>query len=62
LRLDSEDKFPIPRRTRMVPLEDLHKFYAAVDNLPNKMARDFVLLILFSGMRKNEAAALRWSR
>jgi integrase len=61
VQLDNDDKFPVSRRTRMVPLEDLGKFYSAVDSLPNKMARDFVLLILFTGMRKNEAAALKWS-
>jgi integrase len=49
-----------PRRTRMVQPEELPAFYAAVCALPNPTARDYILLMLFTGMRKGEAAALRW--
>ncbi|SRR6266851_2008405 len=53
--------FPVPPRTRVVRTEDLAKFYRAVDRLENIAARDFVKLLLFTGLRRNEAAALRWS-
>jgi integrase len=49
-----------PRRTRYVLAEHLPEFYAAINGLDNKIARDFLLLLLFTGMRKTEAASLRW--
>jgi integrase len=49
-----------PRRTRMVQPEGLPAFYTAVMALPNPTARDYILLMLFTGMRKGEAAALCW--
>jgi integrase len=50
---------PAPR-TRSVLLEDLERFYAANDALPNRTASDYNKLILFTGLRRREAAALRW--
>jgi integrase len=47
-------------RTRMVRAEDMAKFYAAVDALPNKVQRDYLLLLMFTGMRRKETASLRW--
>jgi integrase len=44
----------------MVPADRLADFYGAVNALPNPIARDFVLLLLFTGMRRGEAASLRW--
>jgi len=52
--------YPEPRRTRSVKMEELPKFYAAVMALPNPIARDYLLLLLFTGLRKTEAATLRW--
>lgn len=49
-----------PRRTRMVRAEDLPKFYGAVCSLQNAVARDYILLLLFTGFRRGEAATLRW--
>ena len=49
-----------PRRERMVQAQELPAFYAAVMALPNPIARDYILLMLFTGMRRGEAAALRW--
>lgn len=49
-----------PRRTRMVRAEDLPKFYDAVRSLKNAVARDYLLLLLFTGFRRGEAATLRW--
>ena len=53
--------FKVPRRTRLVKADDLPAFYAAVDELPNKVAPDFILLMLFTGLRKTEAASLKWA-
>jgi integrase len=51
---------PVERRTRMVAEDDLPIFYKAVCALPSPVARDYLLLVLFTGFRRNEAAALRW--
>jgi integrase len=53
--------FDEQRRTRHVGFEQLPDFYGAVMALDNPIGRDFVLLLLFTGMRRREAASLRWS-
>lgn len=53
--------FAEPRRTRLVRSEDLPKFYTAVQALRNEVARDYILVLLFTGLRKTEAATLRWT-
>ncbi len=52
--------YPEPRRETIVKVSDLATFYQAVMALPNKVQRDYILLILFTGLRLTEAAALRW--
>jgi integrase len=49
-----------PRRETMVRADDISKFYRAVCDLDNDVSRDFILLLLFTGLRKTEAASLRW--
>jgi integrase len=49
-----------PRRERIVNTDQLPAFYAAVQVLP-PIARDFTLLMLFTGMRRSEAASLQWA-
>jgi integrase len=53
--------FPVPPRTRMVAFADLPKFYQAVLALPSAVARDYLLLLLFTGLRRREAAGLLWA-
>jgi integrase len=48
------------RRERIVTVDDLPRFYQAVNSLPNPIARDFILLLLFTGLRVGETSALRW--
>jgi integrase len=52
--------FNVPPRERYVSAAALPKFYRAVCDLPNPIARDYLLLLLFTGMRRGEAAGLRW--
>jgi integrase len=52
--------FPVHRREGHVRAEDLPKFYAAVCALPNPVARDYLFLLLFTGLRRREAAGLTW--
>jgi integrase len=50
-----------PRREGHVRADDMARFYAAVCGLPNPIARDFVFLMLFTGLRRSEAASLTWA-
>src|SRR6476646_5645638 len=50
-----------PRRTRSVTFEQLPEFYRAVSAEPSAVVRDYILLMLFTGMRRRETAGLRWS-
>ena len=52
--------FDVPRRERLVKADELPAFYAAVMALPNPVQRDYLLLLLFTGLRRREAAGLRW--
>jgi integrase len=52
--------YPVPRRTRYLTTEQLPTFYAATKNLLNPVHRDFLQLLLFTGLRRGEAASLRW--
>ena len=52
--------FDVPRRTRHIKADDLPTFYAAAVELPNPVQRDYVLFLLFTGLRRREAAGLRW--
>ncbi len=52
--------FNLQPKDRRVKSEDLPKFYAAVMDLPSAIARDYLLLLLFTGFRRTEAASLRW--
>jgi integrase len=53
--------YPEPRRIRMVQAEQLPIFYEAVCRLASPIARDFLLLVLFTGLRLSESRALTWS-
>jgi integrase len=52
--------YPVARRVRLVRSDQLPAFYAAVRDLPNPIHRDYLLLLLFTGLRRGEAAALSW--
>ena len=45
---------------RPIPADKLKDFYAAVVRLP-PLGRDYLLLLLFTGLRRREAAALQWT-
>jgi len=48
------------RRRTYIKSGDLPRWYAAVMALGNDSARDYLRLILFTGMRRSEAMRLRW--
>lgn len=53
--------YPEVRRTGMVRPTEMQKFYDAVRAHANKVAGDYIILVLFTGLRREEAAALTWS-
>jgi integrase len=53
--------FKVPRRQRVVKFEDMPTFYAAIGSLENTIAADYIRFLLFTGLRRREAAALKWS-
>ncbi|MEY2341649.1 tyrosine-type recombinase/integrase [Acidithiobacillus sp. IBUN Pt1247-S3] len=52
----------IPRRQGHLGPADLGPWFRAVQDLPNPVLRDYLLFLLFTGMRREEAAGLRWSQ
>jgi integrase len=52
--------YPVPKREGLVKGDQLADFCRAIDALPNRITSDYLLLLLFTGMRRGEAAALRW--
>lgn len=52
--------FKVEARDRYVTAGQLPKFYAAILELQSPIARDYLLLLLFTGLRRNEAASLTW--
>ena len=53
--------YPEQRRRDAVSANDLPAWWAAVMEEPD-YARDFLLIALFTGLRRNEIAALRWEQ
>ena len=53
--------FPNVVRGTFLRAEQLPAFYAAVDSLPSRIASAYLKLLLFTGLRRNEASALTWA-
>ena len=49
-----------PGRQIIVKFDDLPKFYRAVLDLNNPIQRDYLLFVLFTGLRKTAAANIKW--
>jgi integrase len=54
--------FKVPRRERMIRFDDLPSFFAAIAELENRVAADYIRFLLFTGLRRREAASLKWSQ
>jgi integrase len=50
-----------PRRKDLVRAEDMPAFYKAIRAIPNRVVSDYLQLLLFTGLRKSEAASLTWA-
>ncbi len=51
----------IPPRQNVIPDHKLPAWYQAVKALRGTKIRDYLLLLLFTGLRRNEAATLKWT-
>jgi len=52
----------VPRRQRYLRPAELGPWVAAVQGLPNPTLRDYLLFVLFTGLRREEAASLTWEQ
>lgn len=50
----------LPRRQNVIPDHRLPDWYQAVISLRDKKVRDYLLFLLFTGLRRTEAATLKW--
>ena len=53
--------FKVERRERLVTADQLPAFYAAVRALDNPTAADYLTMLLFCGLRRQECASLEWA-
>jgi integrase len=53
--------YPVEARSRHVSQENLPAFFQGVMQLESPVGRDYILLLLFTGLRRREAAALSWA-
>lgn len=54
--------YRIERRQTFIKSHELEPWYEAVNHLQNKTLRDYLLLIIFTGLRRQEAATLKWDQ
>ena len=54
--------FKVERRRTLIKNSDLPAWSKAVEALENPIARDFLLFLIYTGLRRNEAARLRWDQ
>ncbi len=47
-------------RRRQEPVDDLHAWYRKVMGIDNRVRRTYQLFVLFTGLRRRDAAATRW--
>lgn len=53
--------YTVKRRRTLIQDADLPSWFAAVDALSNRDARDYLLLVLLTGLRRTEAQELAWA-
>lgn len=58
---DRRQWFKEKRKDRIIKDHQLGEWFDAVNQLESDRARDFFLLLLFTGLRKMEAAKLKWT-
>ena len=51
----------VERRTSLIEKHELARWYEAVQAVAGTTARDYFMLLIFTGLRRTEGATLRWS-
>jgi integrase len=54
--------YTIQRRQSFIKTHELKPWYQAVMELSNEVLRDYFIFLLFTGLRRQEAAQLQWSQ
>ena len=54
--------YRVERRQTFIKSHELADWYTGVQKLTNETLRDYLFLILFTGLRRQEAAKLQWSQ
>lgn len=54
--------YRVERRQSYIKPHELMPWYQSVSRLENEILRDYFLLLVFSGLRRQEAATLKWSQ
>lgn len=54
--------YRVERRQTFIKVHELAPWYMGVQQLQNEVLRDYLLLILLTGLRRQEAATLRWDQ
>lgn len=54
--------YKVDRRRTLIKNSDLPAWSKAVESLGNPITRDFLLFLIYTGLRRNEAAGLRWDQ
>lgn len=54
--------YRVKRRETYIKAHELAAWYEGVQQLENEIFRDFLLLVLFTGLRREEAASLTWEQ
>lgn len=54
--------YRVERRQTFIKTHELAPWYKGVQHLENETLRDYLLLLLFTGLRRQEAAQLKWSQ
>lgn len=54
--------YRVERRQSFIKSHELGDWHAGVQKLKNETLRDYLLLILFTGLRRQEAAKLQWNQ
>lgn len=53
--------YRVERRQSYIKPHDLEAWYKGVNNIENETLRDYLLLVLLTGLRREEAATLKWT-
>ena len=54
--------YRVERRKSYIKSHEMNSWYQGVSQITNEIFRDYLLLILFTGLRREEAASLRWDQ